>query len=139
MFCAQQVVQLHRAADRLEQLGVRLVVIGNGSASFIGGFREKTGFDGELYTDPKRQTFRALDLVRGVRSTVGVRVAAKAIKTYRQGFRQTATRGDPWQQGGVFVVARGGEPVYAYRPQFAGDHPPVEEVLDAAGTAAEPS
>jgi hypothetical protein len=132
-------VQLQRASDQLEELGVRLVVIGNGLASFIDGFRDKTAFDGELYTDPKRQAFRALALVRGVRSTFSLRGAGKAARAWREGFRQTATRGDPWQQGGLFVIARGGEPVYAYRSQFAGDHPPIEDVLDAARVAADRS
>ena len=33
---------------------------------------------------------------------------------YRDGYRQTRTRGDAWQQGGVFVIETGGEMVYAY-------------------------
>ena len=52
MFCREQVVQLHRERESIRRAGAELVVIGNGAPHFIAGFREITGYDGPLYTDP---------------------------------------------------------------------------------------
>jgi len=130
---------LQRAQSEIEAAGADLVVVGNGSPSFIAGFRERTGFAGTVYTDPERNAHRALKLKRSVRSTIGLRTMAKAMKAYRAGNRQKSTQGDGFQQGGVFVVAAGGALVYEQRSEYAGDQPPVEEIIEAAREAARPS
>lgn len=123
---------MHRATSAFADAGARLVVIGNGAPTFIAGFRDKSGYDGPLYTDPDLTAFARLGLERSVRSILNLRTLRRAVDAYRDGYRQGRTRGDAWQQGGVFVVARGGAPVYRYPSKFAGDHPPVEEVVAAA-------
>ena len=132
-------MQLHRARHEIEEAGARLVVIGNGAPNFVAGFRERTGFAGTIYTDPERNTYRALKLKRGVRTSVNRKTVARAVKAFRAGNRQVGTQGDPWQQGGVFVVAAGGALVYEQRSEYAGDHPPVEEIIEAARAAADAS
>lgn len=129
-------MQLHRARHEIEETGARLVVVGNGAPNFIAGFRDKTGFDGVIYTDPERNAFRALHLKRNVRSSLNLRTMSRAVKAYRAGNRQTRTKGDAWQLGGVFVVATGGALVYEQKSEYAGDHPPVEEIIEAARAAA---
>ena len=60
-------------------------------------------------------------------------------RALRGGFRQKGVQGDPWQLGGVFVVAPGGVIRFAYASSAAGDHPPVGAILAAlpgAGRAA---
>lgn len=129
-------MQLHRANQRFEAAGARLIVIGNGLPHFIAGFRERTGFDGEVYTDPGRRAYGALHLHRDLGSTFNLRTIRSAWRAFSAGNRQTRVQGDPWQQGGVFVVASDGEIVYGYASQHAGDHPPVEDLLVAAEDAA---
>lgn len=124
-------VQLHRREDEIEAAGARLVVIGNGAASFIEGFRDKIGYTGEVYTDPKRSVYRALELRRSVRSTFSLRGVKNAVTAYRDGHRQTRTQGDPFQQGGVFVIDTAGAIHFQYRSEFAGDHPAVQDVIAA--------
>ena len=128
-------MQLHRARHEIEAAGAQLVVVGNGTPSFIAGFRERTGFDGTVYTDPERNAHRALHLKRGVRASFNLKTLSRAVQAYRQGNRQGRTQGDPWQQGGVFVVATGGALVYEQRSEYAGDHPPVEEIIEAVRAA----
>jgi hypothetical protein len=55
----------------------------------------------------------------------------RAVEAYRSGSRQTMTRGDAWQQGGVFVISTSGEMLYSFRSRFAGDHPSIERILHA--------
>ena len=128
---------MQRATPRFLEAGARLVVVGNGRPNFIAGFRDKTGFEGPVYTDPSRASYRALRLRRGLRSAMNLQSAKKALEALRDGNRQTATRGDPWQQGGVFIIAGDGTIVYRYPSEFAGDHPPTEDIVAAiARTAA---
>lgn len=122
---------MHRERAQLESQGARLVVVGNGQPWFIKGFREKLGYEGEVYTDPTRASFQALQLRRGVRASLNRRALRKAFDAYRDGFRQTGTRGDPWQQGGVFVVDTEGTMRFSYASEHAGDHPPIPEIVHA--------
>jgi hypothetical protein len=125
------VVQLHHHTDQIESAGASVVVIGNGRSNFVAGFRDKTGYAGDIYTDPKRVVYRALGLRRSIRSTFDPRGVPNAIAAYRSGARQTRTQGDPWQQGGVFVVGTSGQLHYQYKSRFAGDHPPIDDVIAA--------
>jgi hypothetical protein len=48
-----------------------------------------------------------------------------------EGKRQGATMGDPWQQGGVFILRPGNRVDFAYISKEAGDHPSVEAIISA--------
>ena len=122
---------MYRERTKFESAGARLVVVGNGLPSFIEGFREKSQYHGELYTDPSRATFKAMRLRSDLRSTIGLRVVRNAVRAYREGYRQTKVLGDPWQQGGVFVIDTEGEIGFSYTSKRAGDHPPTFEILQA--------
>ncbi len=126
---------MHRERDRIEAAGADLILIGNGTPNFIEGFRERSGYQGPIYTDPERVAYRALDLRRGGMSGA-LKTAARAVKAYRAGFRQIKTQGDGRQLGGVFVVTPAGEMVYQYRSDYAGDHPPIDDIVAAAERAA---
>ncbi len=121
--------QLRRETDRLGEYGARLIVLGNGKPWFIQGFREKSGYQGTIYTDPSLSSFRALRLRRNIRSTFSLGTIRSAIRAHQEGFRQTKVRGDAWQQGGVFVISQDGEIVMRYASEHAGDHPPTETIL----------
>ena len=115
----------------LKARGVELLVIGNGPEWAIDGFREKSGFEGPIYTDPERHAYRALRLRRDKGATLNLGTIKAGIRSFRSGHRQTKTLGDPWQQGGVFVIKAGGDIAWAYRSEFAGDHPSEELVFEA--------
>ena len=131
MFCSEHVVQLHRKHEQIHAAGAELHVIGNGRASFIDGFRDKTGFDGPMYVDPSLETYRALGLRRGVVATFHPRGVLQAVRARRRGHRQTSTKGDNWQQGGTVVILPGGEIRFVHRSKSAGDMPGTRGVLAA--------
>src|SRR6185503_17023327 len=112
MHCREHVVQLHRKIDLIRNAGAELFVIGNGSPSFIAGFREETAWDGPVYTDPSLAVYKAAELKRGVVRTFNPFAIGKTVKAFAQGHRQGRTQGDPWQQGGVLVIAKGGDVVW---------------------------
>ncbi len=122
-------MQLHRKQDAFEAAGAELHVIGNGSPSFIAGFREQTLFDGPLYTDPDLAVYRAAELQRSVAKTLDPRGLFGGIRAFAAGHRQGRTQGDPWQQGGVIVVAPDGTVRWRHVSQRPGDNASPAQIL----------
>ena len=77
-------------------------------------------------------TYAHLGMKHSVFSTLGPSVWAHGLRAWRAGFRQQRTQGDPFQQGGVLVVRRGGELEYSSVSEEAGDHPPLDLVMSSA-------
>jgi hypothetical protein len=125
------VVQLHRSADAFQKANANLIVIGNGSPSFIAGFREQTLFDGPIYTDPTLATYRAAELKRSVIRTLDPRSLWKGAKALAEGHRQGRTQGDTWQQGGVLVVAPSGDVRWQHASDLPGDNASAAQILSA--------
>ena len=124
-------MQLHRENAAFEKAGATLVVIGNGSPSFIAGFREQTLFDGPVYTDPTLAAYRAAELKRGVASTLDPRSLFGAARALASGHRQGRTQGDTWQQGGVLVVSPAGEVRWQHASDRPGDNASAARILAA--------
>lgn len=124
-------MQLHRDIDKLRAAGLDLYVIGNGTPNFIAGFREQTKYDGPVYTDPSLAAYRAAELKRGVARTFDPRALGKTVSAFMQGHRQGRTQGDPWQQGGVLVVAPGGEVRFHHASERPGDNATVDQIVAA--------
>ncbi len=100
-------------------------------------FQGLQGFGVTTWVDRRRRTYRHLGFKRGPGSTLfNLASLRHALRAWRKGFRQGATRGDPWQQGGVLVVRAGGEAVMCFAAEEAGDLAPTADVMDAARRAA---
>ena len=115
--------------------GAELVIVGSGSQYFANAFREDFELDCPVLIDPELLAFRAAGLRRGRLEALSPKLAFNAVRALRSGSRQTSVQGDPWQLGGVFVIRPRGELVYSYLSREAGDHPPVEAILDSLGDA----
>ena len=124
-------MQLHREIGAIRAAGAELVVIGNGSPSFIAGFREQTHWDGPIYTDPSLAAYRAAELKRGVASTLDPRSLGAAFKALAGGQRQGKTQGDQWQQGGVLVIAPSGDIRWQHASSRPGDNAPARDIVAA--------
>ena len=61
----------------------KLYVIGNGSPSFMDGFRETTGYQGPLFTDPSLEVYQAAGLKRGVATVLSPRAALAGLSALR--------------------------------------------------------
>jgi hypothetical protein len=130
------VVQLHREGQRIRDAGAELFVIGNGTPSFIDGFRDTTKYTGPIYTDPSLAVYKAAELKRSVGSTIDPRGFGKALRAFASGHRQALVpQGDQWQQGGVLVVKPSNEIVWHYVSGRAGDDPSVTKIVDAINRA----
>ena len=124
-------MQLFKHNKEIEALGAQFVVIGNGAPNFIEGFRKHTKYTGLLYTDPSLESYKALDFRRSVWSTLGFKSMSDGLKAWKEGFRQSSTQGDAWQQGGVIAVNQAAEVLFFYQSERAGDHPETNDILEA--------
>jgi hypothetical protein len=131
MLCKQQVAQLRDYVTPIRSLGAELVLIGNGTVEQARVFAEEQHLESPLYTDPSRRSYQAAGFASGLGSVVSLSTLRSGVRAYRQGFRQSMTQGDPWQQGGALVLAKGGACLLSYRSQEAGDHPEPESLLRA--------
>ncbi len=135
-------MQLHRALDRFEDAGVRLVVIGQGKPGLAAKFREDFRLEGlELLVDPKREVYaKAGAKVATLGELLGPSAVGKGILTaVRERKVQGTVQGHPAQLGGALVVARGGDVVLAHMSENPADNAAVDRLLDAAREAAEAS
>ena len=143
MFCREQVAQLRGIDDAVRQAGAHIAVVGNGTVEQARAFRDAEDVPFDLYVDPELAAYGAAGLRRGVRTALNLSTVRASARALRGGFRQTAVAGDPWQQGGAFVIARGGRVLFAYVSRAAGDHPEpgdlVESLTTAGGSAAAPT
>ncbi len=124
-------MQLHRENDTIRAAGAALYVIGNGTPSFIAGFREQTGYAGPIYTDPSLAVYKAAELKRGVLNTFDPRALGKTIGALARGRRQGRTQGDPWQQGGVLVIAKTGAIRWHHVSDRPGDNATARDIVAA--------
>jgi len=118
--------------------GVDVVIVGNGSRDFAEAFREDFEIEGLLLLDPDLHAYRAAGLRRGRREIASPRLIGNTIRALRSGARQTSVQGDPWQLGGLFVFAPGGELLFQHRSEVAGDHAGPDEIDAALDEEAEP-
>jgi hypothetical protein len=122
--------------DRLGDIRARggeLAIVGNGARRYATAFREdlELDLDVPILLDPELRAYRKAELRRGHLELLSPRVPLNALRALTSGFRQTSIEGDAFQLGGVFVIAPGGEVRYRYVSREAGDHPPIDAVLDA--------
>ncbi|MBX3470769.1 MAG: hypothetical protein KF878_28205 [Planctomycetes bacterium] len=111
--------------------GAELVVVGNGQPFMARAFRDERGLDFPLLVDPGLRAYKAAGLKRGMLSTFNPAVALRAAGAMAAGFRQGAMGGDPWQQGGAFVIAPPGEVRLAFVSSSAGEHPDPRDLVAA--------
>jgi len=130
----------------LDQLGVPLIAIGNGSPKFAQKFKQALDFTGEIYLDSESKSFKALSLPRitlwqVLKRWVLDRNMYKFWNDLSKTYKSADLEGDGQQTGGVFVVGPGiGRPMrYAFyeannkADQFA-DTKAILEALDKTGS-----
>jgi hypothetical protein len=114
--------------QRIEAKGAQLFFVGNGSPTNAAEFRQAFRIDAPVYVDPSLRSYRAL----GLRASGSMWKALKAVpRAMAAGFGQGLTKGDTMQLGGVFVVAPGGEVLFQYVSEAAGDHPSVDAIVES--------
>jgi len=129
------ITQLRERLDDVREAGAEVALVGNGSVQAAASFQRDRVPEFSVFTDPSLKTYQELGMRRGVRATLGLSSMIAAGRALLRGRRQTSVQGDPWQQGGTYVVARGGLIVYAKPNRDAGHRPDLEAALAALRAA----
>lgn len=132
LFCHQMVSDLILHIPQIIDRGARIVIIGNGTLEQARHFFSerrlpRSGVD--VVTDPRRESYTAASLERGLFKTFNSSSANAYGAARSQGHRVTGLYGDLTQLGGLFVIKPPATLVYSHRSRFAGDHPDMTEVL----------
>lgn len=112
-----------------------MITVGNGKPHHAENFRNEIKMISPLYVDPKLGCYKAMNLKSSIWRTFGPMAWLQAFRAYRKGYRVTGVTGDPWQQGGTFVVLPNGQVPYHYICKHAGDHPDPNEFISVLATA----
>lgn len=118
--------------QEIESLGAALCAIGNGNAVMARDFVEQFSVEFSVYSDPSRHTYEWLGFKRPY-VALNLAVLKRGRRAAKAGFRQGAVAGDVFQQGGEAIVSPDGALLYCRVSSGAGDHAPIEELLEALG------
>ena len=147
--------------DKFENAGIKLVLVSLGTPLQAKKFVEKTKFTGELCVDPSSDgkvrtaltsnqavAYSFFKLKRGKQLVVNPHTSKLSQELTTLGIDNWETlvenpetnddggitewAGDPFQIGGTFVLGIGNTCDYVYRSTYAGDHPPLDPLLEAA-------
>ena len=90
-------------------------------------FKEQFNINFVLYTDPKRETYKAFGFPKGV--GIGFKTVASGFSLFSKGHRQGITAGDPLQQGGEILFDSNGVILLKNIADMAGEHMPIDNLL----------
>jgi AhpC/TSA antioxidant enzyme len=136
VFCREHVAEVRAARADIEALNGGIVFIGNGTVRAAAWFQQRFAADSTVLTDPDLVTYAAIGARGGLLSTLGPQAWGAGLRAFRSGARQSTTKGHPFQQGGVLVIAPGDVVLYRHVSRTAGDHAPLGRILTALRTAA---
>ena len=127
-------MQLHRARERFEEAGVRLVLIGQATPRQAAHFRRKLDIALPVLADEQRATYKAAGWRKAsLGQLLGPKSVAAGVKhTARSGVMQGKVIGDAAQLGGAMIVQSDGTVSFSRTQEHAGDTIEVDDLVAAA-------
>lgn len=137
MFCRVAAKELSILAPHLAKANVRLIGIGLEELG-VEEFMEGKFFDGELYIDTNKKSFKDLKFKKlGFLNMVPALISRVAREAVRKGKAWKVggdMKGDAFQNGGLLVVAPKGEKIlFEFKQQNPADHAENSDILKALG------
>ncbi len=120
-----------KSAKRFKERNANLVVIGSGEPRHFNEFRNATGYQGKLLTDPSRQAFALLRFSKGITGLMSIKSIPRVFSALKGGHKQGTIQGNTLQLGGAVVIDPLDTLRYYFASKKAGDHPAVEDLLEA--------
>ena len=133
--CAEHVAELAPRFTELDQLGVRIVMIGCGSPRFIEPFIERQRLVGEpvdVFTDESLNAQRQAGLMYGRWGGFGPRGLFEQARAFVRGHVSGDVEGDAKQQAGALLVDAQGIVRLYHQSRSLGDHVDHVRLVDAA-------
>ena len=138
--CSEHIESFLRYKQKLKDLGLSFVFIGNGKYPEMVNFVKRMNLvDDKLIvvTDPTLKIFKKMGLEYSITSTVHYKSAINAIRAHKKGHRNLSTnngdRGSHFQQGGLLMLDSSQRVEYYFRSLHLGDKPSGSELVQIAG------
>ena len=131
MFCREQSARLNERLPEIEARGAQLIAIGNGHAHWAQAFIDDEGIEFPVFVDPGRRSYKEFGMQHGRRKVFNRKTKAHSERARDSGFRQTATKGDPFQNGGVVVLDEAGDVIFSHVEEVTGDLADLDQVIAA--------
>lgn len=124
--CDQLLTHLKPQLDLLLELGMTVVLVGNGERRYAEAFAERHHLPERgvaLVTDPTLALHRAMSLEHSFWSAVGWPGGIRWLQAVGRGFRQNGLQGDQRQQGGALLLDDAGVVRFFHRSRATGHEP----------------
>lgn len=119
--------------EAIEAAGLRTVAVALGEPKHAQRYCPQLAPSATCLCDSDTAAHRTFGLKRGnLLQLAGPQVVVSALRAAQAGHSQGQTTGDPAVLSATFVVDQRGTIRYAYYSKFAGDHPDLTALLDAA-------
>lgn len=125
--------------EYLQEADVRLVVIGPAPFKFIKEFKQITGYQYALYTDPETEIYKMLGLNTNMEHGSGDSKHIKqnsflgVMSSVWRGMKHHEYQGDIQQQGGALIIGPGDVIHFQHIDKNSSDHTPINSLLEIAG------
>ncbi|PVD22772.1 hypothetical protein C0Q70_16028 [Pomacea canaliculata] len=126
--------------EYLQEVDVRLVVVGPAHYKFIKDFKKLTRYQQTMYCDPDRQVYKTLGCIEKLAcgplsDSKHIKSGAWAgtLKSVWRAIQYQEFQGDVKQQGGAFILGPGEEVHFSHLDESSTDHTNINELLREAG------
>lgn len=132
--CKEMLDGLSAGKEKIEQAGLGLAVIMQGTPEATALFAKKFAPNLRVLADPERKAYQAFGLEGGgiFQTFLNWKVWRAISKSRKKGYRvEKAPAGqDAMQMSGTFIISREGRIELPYYYDNIADHPPLELLLD---------
>jgi peroxiredoxin len=131
--CKEMLDELVQGRDRIEEAGLSLVVINQGTPETTTLFAKEFAPGLLMLCDPDRKAYEAFGLERGnlFQTFLNPKVWAAISQARKKGYHvEPAPEGqDAMQMSGTFIISKNGQILLPYYYDHIADHPPLELLL----------
>lgn len=133
--CKEMLDELVAGRERIEQAGLQIVVVTQGTPEATAAFGEKFAPGLLCLSDPQREAYRAYGLERGslFQTFLNPRVWSAVSRSRRsKGYPvdPPPPGQDAMQMSGTFIISRAGRIELPYYYDHIADHPPLDLLLN---------
>lgn len=132
--CKEMLDELVAGKDRLEEAGLGLAVVMQGTPEATGKFASRYAPGLLVLADPERTAYKAYGLERGnvFQTFLNPRIWSAISRAARKGYRvEPPPAGqDARQMSGTFIISRDGQIQLPYYYDHIADHPPLDLLMN---------
>lgn len=132
--CKEMLEELVEGRERIEQAGITLAVVNQGTPEATREFAEQYAPGLLMLCDPERRAYEAFGLEKGTlfQTFLNLKVLSAVSRSRKKGYRvETPPPGqDTMQMSGTFIISPEGRIELPYYYDHIADHPPLELLLE---------